>query len=130
MSLEIKIDGIKELNAKLGKVQGTKVLRAPMHRSVFRLRDRLAQYPAKRPNNSYVRTGTLGKRWVSKILEIVDGLQGRVGNNTEYAPLVQSKRFQARVHRGLWINTDEFVLTTERQNIINDFRRAIREALR
>jgi hypothetical protein len=126
----IKIDGIDKLIAKLGKVQGVKILRPAMQRSVYRIQARLAQYPAQRPNSSYRRTGTLGRKWTSKIEEGNGAIRGRVGNNTDYAPLVQSKRFQARIHRGLWINTDEYVVETEQRNIERDFKQTIDEALR
>ena len=129
-NLTITITGIDKLNAKLGKVQGVKVLRPPMQRSVYRLQARLAQYPAARANSRYRRTGTLGRRWVVRIIDYPNGLEGKVGNNVEYAPLVQSKRFQAKIHRSLWLNTDQYVLNTERKNIVDDFRRTIQEALR
>lgn len=130
MSISIKIDGIDKLIAKLGKVQGLNHLRPAMQRSVYRLQARMAQYPAQRSNSKYRRTGTLGRKWTSKIDQTSNELRGRVGNNTYYAPLVQSRRFQARIHRSLWINTDQYVLDTERRNIERDFKQAIDEALR
>lgn len=130
MSISIKIEGIDKLIAKLGKAQGLNHLRPAMQRSVYRLQARMAQYPAQRPNSRYRRTGTLGRKWTSKIDQSSNELQGKVGNNTYYAPLVQSRRFQAKIHRSLWINTDQYVLDTERRNIERDFKQAIDEALR
>lgn len=129
MSITIKIDGIDKLVRKLGKVEGVNYLRPAMQRAVYRLQARLAQYPAQPPNSTYRRTGTLGRKWTSKV-DVGNGIiRGRVGNNTEYAPLVQSYRFQARVHRGRW-QTDRYVVDTERRNIERDFKQAIDEALR
>ncbi len=130
MSLTIKIDGIDKLLSKLGKVEGLNYLRPVMQRSVYRIQARMAQYPAQRVNSTYRRTGTLGRKWASKVDQAGNGLRGRVGNNTEYAPLVQSRRFQSRVHRGLWINTDEYVVQTEAANIQRDFKQAIDDRLK
>jgi hypothetical protein len=125
----IEIKGVDELIRKLGKVEGVKVLEAPMKRSVYRLQRDMADYPAQRPGSSYVRTGTLGRRWTVKISRRSDGVEGRVGNNTVYAPFVQSHRFQARIHRGRW-QTDAKVVDKNRQAIVADFERAIKQALK
>ena len=125
----IQIKGIDALIQKLGKVEGMKHLRPPMQRSVYRLQGRMAQYPAQRPNSTYRRTGTLGRKWTSKIEQSSTSITGRVGNNTDYAPRVQSYRFQARIHRGLW-QTDRYVMDTEYRTIIRDFESAISGALR
>ncbi len=127
--VSIQIKGIDELIRKLGKAEGMKHLRPPMQRSVYRLQGRVAQYPAQRPNSTYRRTGTLGRKWTSKIEQSSTSITGKVGNNTEYAPLVQSYQFQARIHRGLW-QTDRYVMETEYRTIIRDFESAISEALR
>ena len=66
-NVSIQIKGIDTLIQKLGKVEGTKHLRQPMQRAVYRLQGRMAQYPAQRTNSSYRRTGTLGRKWTSKI---------------------------------------------------------------
>ena len=125
----IQIKGIDALIQKLGKVEGMKHLRAPMQRAVYRLQGRMAQYPAQRPNSSYRRTGTLGRKWTSKIEQSSTSITGKVGNNASYAPLVQSYQFQARIHRGLW-QTDRYVVDTEYRTIVRDFENAISEALR
>ena len=128
-NVTIQIKGVDELIRKLGKVEGTKHLRQPMQRAVYRLQARMAQYPAQRTNSSYRRTGTLGRKWTSKIEQGNGIIRGKVGNNTEYAPLVQSYQFQARIHRGLW-QTDRYVVDTEYRTIVRDFENAISEALR
>ena len=143
-NVSIQIKGIDELIRKLGKVEGTKHLRQPMQRAVYRLQARMAQYPAQRPGSRYVRgqgmanaqgvvthrtSENLGKKWTSKVEQGNAIIRGKVGNNASYAPLVQSYRFQARIHRGLW-QTDRYVVDTEYRTIVRDFESAISEALR
>jgi len=125
----IEIKGVDELIKKLGKVEGVKVLEAPMQRAVLRLQRDMADYPPQRPASSYVRTGTLGRRWTVKVRRYASGLEGRVGNNTVYAPFVQSHRFQSRIHRKRW-QTDAKVIDKNRQAIVADFERAIKQALK
>ena len=144
MSVTIQIKGIDELIRKLGRAEGVKHLRPPMQRSVYRLQGRVAQYPAQKPGSRYVRgqgmanaqgvvlhktSENLGKRWTSKVEQGAGSITGRVGNNVSYAPLVQSYRFQARIHRGLW-QTDRYVMDTEHRTIVRDFESAISGALR
>ena len=129
MSVSIQIKGIDTLIQKLGKVEGTKHLRPPMQRSVYRLQARMAQYPAQRTNSSYRRTGTLGRKWTSKIEQGNGIIRGKVGNNASYAPLVQSYQFQARIHRGLW-QTDRYIVDTEYRTIVRDFEDTIKNTLK
>jgi len=128
-NVSIQIKGIDTLIQKLGKVEGTKHLRQPMQRAVYRLQGRMAQYPAQRTNSSYRRTGTLGRKWTSKIEQGNGIIRGKVGNNTEYAPLVQSYQFQARIHRGLW-QTDRYIVDTEYRTIVRDFEDTIKNTLK
>ena len=129
MSVSIQIKGIDTLIQKLGKVEGTKHLRQPMQRAVYRLQGRMAQYPAQRTNSSYRRTGTLGRKWTSKIEQGNGIIRGKVGNNASYAPLVQSYQFQARIHRGLW-QTDRYIVDTEYRTIVRDFEDTIKNTLK
>lgn len=124
----IEIHGIPELFAKLGSAAATSTLRPPMQRSVFRLEAGMKKYPPQRGGTSYRRTGTLGRRWTSRISQDANGLEGKVGNNTSYGPFVQSQMFQAATHRGLW-QTDQEIATRETPFIVADFDQAIQEAL-
>lgn len=128
MTITIQIDGIEQLNRKLTTLQRNNILRPPMVRGVARLHNHIALYPPQRPNSGYERTGTLGRRWVTKIEENGDGILGKIGNNTRYAPLVQSHRFQSNIHRGRW-QTDRQVVERNRAVIIEDFRREIRRVI-
>ena len=52
---------------------------------------------------------------------------GVVGNNTTYAPYVQSAAYQARWMRH-WRNTDEAVADETREQVATDFAEAIERA--
>ena len=125
----ITIKGVDELVAKLGKAAAIETLRPPMKRAVVRLQRGMAEYPTLRAGSSYVRTGTLGRRWTTRVLRSAGGLRGKVGNNTSYGPFVQSRQFQASIHRGRW-QTDEQVVERNEGAIVQDFTRAIDEALK
>ena len=124
----IVIEGIDKLMAKLGSAAANDVLRPPMQRAVYRLQAGMAVYPQQRLGSRYIRTGTLGRRWTTKVEQSENGLTGKIGNNTSYGPFVQSQMFQAAVHKGRW-QTDEMVLKREQDAIVNDFERAIQREL-
>lgn len=160
MPASIEIKGVDQLIRKMGRVEGVKVLVAPMKRATIRIQKDIADYdnspkpasgewaawvnshsPAKarQIRGAYFakvkelgrhpgRTGTLGKKWTVKVSRSANGVTGKVGNNTEYAPFVQSKRFQARLHSKRW-QTDESVVQRNRNAIVADFEREIRNAL-
>ena len=125
---QIEIKGIDALFRKLDNAAAISTLRPPMQRDVYRLQAGMAKYPAARAGSSYVRTGTLGRRWTTKITESNGGLIGTVGNNTKYGPWVQSSAFQARMHQGRW-QTDADVAKKEEAAIVRDFEQAIQGAL-
>lgn len=131
--MEIHIEGIDKLFAKLDRAQALETLRAPMQRSLYRLQRDMADYPLVPPASNYQRTGTLGRRWTTsqpQINRTMDGLQGRIGNVTEYAPFVQSRQFQRPVFRRIGWQTDEQVLERNLDDIQRDFEQAIRDALK
>ena len=124
----IRIYGIDKLQRKLGNAAANRTLRPPMNDAVNEIQRRMQVYPV-RPASSYVRTGTLGRRWTNKITTNRSGVRGVVGNNTEYAPWVQSGDFQAWMHRGYWKNTDTKVMEMLRPYIMDKFQEAIDKAL-
>ena len=124
----LEIEGIDRLIAKLGKLEGVKVLEEPMTASVVKLQAEMQVYPSEVPGSRYVRTGKLGQAWTIKIDRHADGLTGRVGNRRLYAPFVQSSQFQAKVHVGRW-TTDAQALERLRPWIVERFQRRIRAAL-
>lgn len=122
----IEVQGVDELRRRLGRAMARAVLRRPMARGLARLEAGMSLYPAQ-PETNYVRTGTLGRRWTQSMSERDDGLEGVVGNNTDYAPFVQSEEFQAG-WMGHW-QTDADVVELNRTAIERDFQAAIDGAL-
>jgi hypothetical protein len=127
--ITITIRGVDRLVAKFGRVASLNYLRLPMARATARIHDMIKIYPPPLPQSRYKRTGVYGKLWTKDVDITSDGLQGKVGIQLHYAPLVGSARFQARVHRGRWL-TDRQVVQRNRAAIVRDFQSEIRRALR
>lgn len=127
--LSITVQGIDQLNAKFDQLQRNEILRAPMERSVVRLQRFMAKYPPAPPKSKYRRTGTLGRRWTTQIVGSAQGLTGKVGNRTIYAPEVQAEMFQSEIHKGRW-QTDRDAIKKNQSTIIRDFEAAIDKALK
>ena len=128
--LSITITGIDKLVAKFGRVQSVRILEPPMYRAVYRLQRQMAQYPPPPKGSKYRRTGTYGRRWTVKVESDGGGLLGRVGNNTWYAPIVGSAKFQAKIHQRTGWTTDQQAVQRERSAIVKDFNAEIRRVLR
>lgn len=154
--LSVDAEGCDRVIAKLGRAEGLQVLRAPVEETVTTWQTDMKVYPPPRRMvlttrhrggavkavgmrgsnkrqaywvSSYRRTGTLGRRWTKRVRNVVDGVVGVVGNNTIYAPLVQSYTFQSGVHRGRW-QTDRDVIRRNAARVRGYFRAAIERALR
>ena len=123
--MEIQLKGIDELISKLSSINAMKALEPPMHKAMFRLQTPLATYPPAPANSKYVRTGTLGRRWTTDVDVKSDEIIGKVGNNTEYAPRVQSARFQKPIFKRIGWKTDREVLDQELPAIVKDFQEAV-----
>lgn len=144
--MSVQIKGLDALIRKLGKAQAIQTLEKPMTRSLLRIQSRMQEYPPQlsprqgparagasrrsvaRLRQPYKRTGTYGKRWVTRMTKAGEGLVGKIGNNVQYSPYVGSAQFQARVHQGRW-NTDDQVVKEESGAIVADFAREIDKAL-
>ncbi len=127
--MDIEIKGLPELYKKLGRLATLDYLIPPMQAGIFRLESRMKDYPAAIPSSKYRRTGTLGRRWVSEpVRHTAQGLEQKIGNNTAYAPWVQSSMFQAAVHRNRWV-TDLQVMDEEKEFIIRLFENAVAKAI-
>ncbi len=126
--VSIKIEGVNQLVQKLGSVAGFRYLEAPMERGLREIQAALQEYPVARATSSYTRTGRLGKAWTVRIYREPNGLYGVVGNNVEYAPLVQNYQFQASVHKRRWL-TDKAAVERYKAGIVADFQRVINRAL-
>lgn len=125
----ITISGLDRVGARLDSLHLDEVLRNPMHRAVLRIQADMQKYPPQRAGARYRRTGTLGRRWTTRVVSEARRVEGTVGNNTSYGPFVQSSRFQARIHRSIW-QTDAQVVDRNIDAIVSDFRAAILQALR
>lgn len=128
-NLSIEIKGAKELIARFNKLDVLEVVRPAMQRSVLRLQGAMQVYPPAPAHSRYVRTGTLGRRWTTNVNRSGGKLTGKVGNNTEYGPFVQSKRFQRRFHQRTGWVTDDKALRDNQTAIVADFERTIQRAL-
>ena len=126
--MPVTIRGVDELIAKLGNAVAVETLYPPMQRAVFGLQAGMAQYPPELPNQVYRRTGTLGRTWTTSVEETGNGLQGRVGNVTQYAPAVQGAETQTAPFVGRW-QTDQSELERQLPMIVADFEDAISRAL-
>lgn len=125
----IEIKGVAALFRKLGAVAAIETLEPPMQRAVLRLQAYMQVYPPAPAHSSYVRTGTLGRRWTAKVDRSSNGLTGKVGNVTKYGPLVQSARFQQRIFERIGWRTDERAVRDNEAAIVADFQAAIDKAL-
>ena len=125
--IRITITGLDEAVRRVGQPQVLDVLHAPMQRAVLDVQARMQQYPPPPSGSMYRRTMILGRRWTSAVVREGNSLRGTVGNNTRYAPFVQSQMFQARVHRGRWL-TDQAAIEQAAPAIIADFAQTVRDA--
>lgn len=132
-SIHLDISGVDETIHRLNSVGGVRMLEPAMWKAVYRLQEYMQVYPPTLPNQRYERTRTLGRKWAADNAASVTAhgteLRGRIGIQLEYAPFVQSSRFQARVHRGRW-RTDLMAIDANRAKIVADFVVALRGALR
>jgi hypothetical protein len=91
----------------------------------------MKDYPAAPSQSRYVRTGTLGRRWtIAPIERSADGLRGKIGNNTLYAPFVQSEQWQVKTHRRTGWRTDAQAVRENEAAIVADFQAAVDLAVR
>jgi len=134
VELTITLEGWDELVAVIGKVTALESMRPAMQRSLELLQRDIAVYPPKpvagdfpgfvstrqrrwffaalrdgRIQVPYRRTGTLGRSWTTDVIVTPDALLGVVGTNTVYAPWVQDRERQARIHQGRWQTVSDVV---------------------
>lgn len=133
---DIEVRGADEVNRSLLNTQSnfdiydpSSGIRKTMLRAVIRIQARMMEYPAGRTGSSYVRTGTLGRRWTTDVTPTGNDLIGKVGNNTTYGPFVQSEMFQAAIHEGRW-QTDAQVMREESPAIESEFAALVSRVVR
>jgi len=112
----VEIEGLDEAMARLRRMDSVAWMTRPMEQSLRLLQAKLADYPSERAGQTYVRTGRLGKSWTVETLEQTPKrVRLRLGTNVVYAPWVQSKNFQARIHRGRWMTEADAIRQNQRQ---------------
>jgi len=127
----ITLEGAPRAKRKLNDLDDiSDILRKPMDRALFRLAEKMSVYPPPPPGSTYRRTGTYGRRWTTASREIrtatATRIEGRIGNNTVYGPVVGSKQFQAKIHKDRW-GTDESVAEKEEKWIGDQFDKAMQD---
>lgn len=122
-TITVEVRGIEALRGRLD-VDGLGILQPVMSRAVIRVERAMKKYPTPPSDSSYVRTGTLGRRWTHEVQRGASEIRGVVGNNTQYGPWVQNEQFQARVHRGRWL-TDEAALRAEAPRAVAEMEAAV-----
>lgn len=113
MTTEIKVEGVKEIQARLTQYPGKfgEVLHETLQTSMTVLDESKPEYPPKPTGSTYVRTGTLGRTLGSgnsyNGIRTVKPGQGRLmsaewGSRLKYAPYVIGEKEQAWMHKGRW----------------------------
>lgn len=123
LNIDIAASELLEILDKAGSVQP---LRAPMERSVERIRAYMAAYP---PPRQYRRTYRLKRGWKTQIVESANNIKGTASNAVAYGPFVQSDELQANIHQDFW-QTDVQALQENQSDIEADFARTIQAILR
>ena len=152
------IKGLERVSKKLGNlVNFTLWATPPMQQTVALVHEEIAQYKPKaqgafsryatpaqrraywakvksgearhREGIGYVRTGTLGRKWVTKVSNTPGGVQGEIGNNTYYARYVQSAISQQPFHKATGFPTDVSSLRATEQGRNRIWQAAIRREL-
>jgi hypothetical protein len=125
----LEIRGMDQLVAKLGRVKAIQTYEPPMQRAVLRVQRPLQEYPPAPAHSTYVRSGSYGKRWLTKVDTYSNGLVGRIGNNIGYGPFVGSSIFQTAQHRATGWTTDAKAVQDNEAAILADFQQAADRAL-
>ena len=126
-----EIQGLEKLQAKLKKItEFQRVMKPPMTKATALLHDEIANYPPNPAHSTYRRTGTLGRRWTSKVDTHSQGVAGKVGNVTSYAQWVQSNEKQVWFHRAAGWKTDKTVTDNQADAIRRLFEDTVNKELR
>ena len=136
-SLEIKWDTrmLKSLNAAWSKYPKImqEVVRVPTVQSLTLATRHLKIYPPKRPQQTYRRTLTLGRRWTfnpGMVTSNASKALGMVWNTTPYAQWVQDERRQPWYHRGRWTTVQQVLRGPFRKLYILYYTRALARGAR
>jgi len=129
-SLTVEVRGLDKLQRKFDMSDDVvkRESHDAMESAVALVHDRAGSYPPAPPNSSYVRTGTLGRRFAHRVTHFSGGVKGYVTNPIPYAPYVRGEE-QAAVHAGRWATMKQIV-EEKRGAIEGFFARAMRNLAR
>lgn len=152
-NIAITIEGLEELERRLGRMASIDVLRLPMTQSVETVRSEAQKYPPKRKRRMKFKSrrqrffviiairegriqvpykrrhsGGLAGGWNTKVHTVGQTLVGRIENRVSYGPFVMGPTAQADYHRGNWPTTID-VLHKTKTDIEGFFEVAIEKAL-
>lgn len=150
-AIVVEVLGLEDLLQRLGPLTTFATLRPAMDTALKLLQNDLAIYPPQAHRKlggfksdkqrryvmmlvrtgqvPYRRTGTLGRRWATKIESSSTNLVGTVGNNTSYGPYVMDRGQQAWMHQGVW-HTAQDVAERNTEAVLGLFAEAVQTALR
>jgi hypothetical protein len=103
----IKLEGEETAQRLLEALQSAGFLKGVMQDVARQAVAHIKVYPEQRPDTDYIRTNTLNRRWTYEVRSTLYGATAVIGNNTSYAPYVQSAERQAWMHEGQGWVTDE-----------------------
>ncbi len=107
MADRVRIEGLDALLNVMKKAPDEMLDEAEsaVEKSVKLLAADAAEYPPQRSGSNYKRTGTLGRRWGSKVERRGAQISAVADNPTSYARDVMGPEDQADVHKGRWRTT-------------------------
>jgi hypothetical protein len=112
--LVIQLEGDEQAQRLLEALQSAGFLKGVMQDVARQAVASIKVYPPQRPNTDYIRTNTLTRRWTYEVRSTLYGATAVIGNNTSYAPYVQSAERQSWVHEGWgWVTDEEEIARAE-----------------
>jgi hypothetical protein len=105
--ITIRLEGDEQAAKLLAALGSAGFLKGVMQDVARQAQAHIKVYPEQRPDTDYIRTNNLNKRWTYAVRSTLYGATAVIGNNTPYAPYVQSAEQQSWVHEGWGWVTDE-----------------------
>lgn len=96
--IEVKVEprDLIKLNLAMKQLDAAVLLQGEWDPFMTRVIELVGKYPPDFPDNTYVRTGHLGRSWTQ---EVLNPLQARIGNDAIYAGYVHGHE-QIALHAG------------------------------
>lgn len=122
----IDVEGIPELLSRLGRVSDPKAYADGVAEASRHIRNKMMEYPPKKADSDYKRTGRLRAGWY---IEGFNSLRSLVLNEVPYAVYVQGDR-QVAFHRLTGWKTTDMVVERESDAVARIMARAAERAIR